>query len=109
MMEKSGRFARNRREPREEAYIPTKFRKIDADIYHQGRIKDISGRGVRLDSESILKKGDKVEFIVDDPSYGHYLAIAEVVWAREWTTHPDGKIGEGIHKYGLEIIRKDEF
>jgi len=109
MTEKSNRFSRNRREDREETYIPTKFRKINEDIYRQGKIKDISGGGVRLDTEWILKEGDKVEFIVDEDSYGHYIAIAEVKWVGKWTTHPDGNIGAEIHKYGLQILRKDEF
>ena len=108
MMEKSGRFARQRREPRKETYIPTKFRKIDADVHHDGRIKDISERGIRLDSESILKKGDRVEFIVDEPSHGHYPAIAEVKWVGEWTTHPDGNIGKGIRNYDLEKTERSD-
>jgi hypothetical protein len=107
MTERRGRFESDRREQREETYIPTKFKRPSDDVYQKGGIKDISDGGVRLDSEFLLEQGDRIEFIVDDPAHGHYIATAVVKWVGKWTSHSDGRIGEGMHKYGLEIKRKD--
>jgi len=74
-------FEKKRRHPRKEIYIPTKFKKADSDIYSEGRIRNISFSGICLESETVLEKGDLVEFIVDDESYEErYLATAEVRW-----------------------------
>ena len=105
-------FDNKRRHPREAVYIPTKIKKMDDDIYEQGKIKDISRWGICLETEAVFIKGDLVEFIVNDDSYQeNYLAIGEVRWVGWAPPHPDGDVSDGVNlnKYGLEILKKELF
>jgi hypothetical protein len=107
MSEEHTRFSKKRREPRKELAIPTKIREINSSMYHKGYVRDISPSGARVDCEEVLTIDTLIEFIVDDPDHEeHFLATGKVKWVGEWTAHYDGELGKGLHKYGIEIVKK---
>ena len=96
-----------RRNPRIEAVVPTKIKKINSDIYKKGKTRDISLSGICLQTDMELEKGDVVEFIVDDDAYGeHYIATGVVTWAKRTVYYWHPHVSGGIFRYGLEIKSK---
>ena len=106
MRGKPKNFQEKRQESRAEVLITTKFRKIDAEIYKKGKIRDISDSGICLYAKADLKEGDRIEFLVDDPRHGYYLGIAEVKWVRKWMSRWNATMIQGAYVHGLEIKEK---
>ena len=90
------KFAEKRRAPRKIIIVPVKIRgdKLGEDKFYSGLSKDISMKGVRLETVDELPLGARFIFEIFFPNKKRIKPKGRVVWAKV--------IGD-IHYYGVEF------
>ncbi|HQC51417.1 MAG TPA: PilZ domain-containing protein, partial [bacterium] len=89
--------AERRRAPRKEVDAPISFCTDDGQLWHSGRVRDLSILGVRLQSREPVEIGQHI--IIAPPDSSAYAVHGTVVWKRMF--HPSHF--ERIYEAGVEF------